>query len=96
MLLDRIPADKAKHFLAGSIIGMIGALVSARLHIPPYQGAVGLALLAGIVKEGKDAYTNKKMTGDWLGFPRGFPHGVEGWDALATTLGGAVVAAPLF
>lgn len=92
MFLRDIPEDKAKHYIAGTIAATVGAL---SFHSMMWQAAILAALAAGILKECADAIINKKATGQWLGDPKGQPHGVEWQDALATALGSVPVALPL-
>jgi len=97
--IDRIPADKARHYLAGTIVAALAACAAALAGLAPLlviSASVGAAVLAGLAKEGMDLRANKRATGKWLGDPRGTPHGVEWHDALATALGGAPVALSLF
>lgn len=95
--LDKLPPDKAKHALGGALLGTVAACATVVSGYAGFawQAAVTVALLAGVLKEVLDAKANRKATGKWLGEPRGTPHGVEGLDALATALGGCIVALPL-
>jgi hypothetical protein len=96
VILDKVQPDKALHFMGGALVGAVGGIAATRLGINPWMGCVGASFIAGLLKEIADARANVKATGKIRGVPVGYPHGVEGLDALATTLGGVVVAAPLF
>ena len=96
-VIDRIPPDKARHFVAGTMVAALAACAAALVGLPGLLvacAAVAAALLAGGYKEAADLRANKRATGKWLGVPRGTPHGVEWHDMLATGLGGAPVAFP--
>jgi hypothetical protein len=87
--LDRVPYDKAKHYLGGTLISLVASLLCIYLLKKPalaWQLGLGAATLAGVLKEGTDWALNKY---------RGTAHGVEFYDALATALGGLSVALPL-
>ena len=86
--IDRVPYDKAKHYLGGTLICMVCALVCIFLKKPhlAWQVGLGAATGVGVLKEGLDWALNKY---------RGTTHGVEFKDALATALGGLTVALPL-
>ena len=96
--IDRIPPDKARHFVAGTIVATLAACAAAFVGLAGSLvacAAVAAAALIGGAKEVMDARGNKRATGKWLGEPRGTPHGVEWHDALATALGAAPVALTL-
>ena len=85
-----VPKDKALHFGAGVIAGLVGYIASRMLHPPgvPFV-AVALAVLAGIAKEGFDYWRNLQAAKAGIQTP---PHDVDLWDAVSTGLGGLVVA----
>jgi len=98
-IIDRIPPDKARHFVAGTIVAALAACATAFVGLPGLVvacAAVAAAVLAGGYKEAADLRANKRATGKWLGEPRGTPHGVEWQDAIATAMGAAPVALPMF
>jgi hypothetical protein len=86
-----IPADKANHFIGGALIALVVLLASRQWGILPTLQPADLALaaaaLAGIGKEAIDKALNMRAAaaGQTL------PHGVEGYDILATVAGGALV-----
>lgn len=87
-LLDKIPQDKAKHYIAGSMVACVAAAVCIRINPSvAWQAAIGASLILGVLKEGLDYYQNRTQ---------GTAHGVEFWDAFATAMGGVPVALPLF
>ena len=93
--IDRIPPDKARHFVAGTMVAALAACAAALVGFAgPLVAcaAVAAAVLIGGAKEVMDARANKRATGKWLGEPRGTPHGVEWHDVLATAMGAAPVA----
>ena len=73
MNFDLIPADKAKHFLYGSIAATLGAIVAVNLGIPPEALAFLFALALGCAKEVYDKLVSKST--------------LDMWDAAATTAG---------
>lgn len=86
MNIPLIPHDKANHFIYGLAIGFA---VQVACVIIGYSAAAPLAsfflaAIAGGVKEGMDAWANRKAKK--VGLPE--PHGVESWDWVATTFGG--------
>ena len=96
--IDRIPPDKARHFLAGTIVATLAACAAALAGLSALLvacAAVAAAVLIGSAKEVMDARANKRATDKWFGDPRGTPHGVEWHDALATAMGAAPVALTL-
>jgi hypothetical protein len=72
-MFDPIPADKAKHFLYGSVAAVLGAIVAAKIHYPAEVVAFLFALTLGFGKEIYDKVTGK-----------GVP---DMWDVAATTAG---------
>lgn len=87
-LLNRIPQDKAKHYIAGSMVACVAAAVCIRINpAVAWQAALWAPLILGVLKEAIDYYQNSTQ---------GTAHGVEFWDAFATALGGVPVALPLF
>jgi hypothetical protein len=82
-ITDRFAADKIMHFIVGAAIGLVGLFVYGPL------GAIGWAFMAGILKEIYDYLMNERALKAGLAPP----HGVELKDAIATTLGGVLVAA---
>lgn len=75
---DIIPADKAKHFLYGSVAAVLGAIVAAKIHYPAEVVAFLFAVALGFGKELYDKVTGK-----------GTP---DMWDVVATTAGCIPVA----
>lgn len=56
-----IPHDKANHAVAGSWVGLVGALAGRFFNLPPGPCAIGLAFVVGLARE---AY-GKHKTGVW-------------------------------
>lgn len=85
-----IREDKANHAIDGAVVYAVAAGVGRALGVPMHREvALGVALLAGCAKEGYDAWSNWRLTGDWrLG-----RHTVEPWDVGATFLGALTVYA---
>ena len=86
MNLPQLPPDKANHALYGALIFNVAFIASHSLLI----SSVVVAVIA-VAKEISDAVINWRATGD----PMHGPHGVELLDAVATCLGGILVALPL-
>ena len=86
MNLPQLPPDKANHALYGALIFNVAFFASHSLLI----SSVVVAVIA-VAKELSDAVINWRATGD----PMHGPHGVELMDAVATCLGGILVALPL-
>ena len=86
MNLPQLPPDKANHALYGALIFDVAFIASHSLLI----SSVVVAVIA-VAKELSDAVINWRATGD----PMHGPHGVELMDAVATCLGGILVALPL-
>jgi hypothetical protein len=86
MELPELPADKANHYLYGSVIDVtlfVGlAFLTKNPHLSSHL-SFGLTALIGALKEGKDAWINYRTTGNW----KTGPHCVEGKDAMATAMG---------
>jgi hypothetical protein len=92
MTLPTIPHDKALHFIYGAIIFCV-LFVLATLVIPHYEMyvAAGAVVFFAVGKELLDVASN------YLAKKKGLvpTHGVEVMDAVATCVGGVVVAIPL-
>lgn len=88
-----VAPDKAGHYIAGSVVGGIAALVAVqtRYAIVAWLAAVLCAAVVGALKEISDWWQNYRAAR--RGEPP--PHGVESADWFATTLGALPVAAPL-
>lgn len=87
--IDHIPPDKARHFIGGSLVGMVAASVCVVV-APMYAWAASsaaAAALAGIAVELMQARANRKA-GAAL-------RDVSMADATYTAAGGAIVAVPL-
>ena len=84
--------DKANHFIYGAIIFCVGYLCSFLWFPEPLWAAMALVALFAVGKEAYDHWHNLQS------IKRGVipTHGVELMDILATVVGGAVVALPLF
>lgn len=84
--MPMLPQDKANHAIYGAGLALIAAVVGSHAFgLPGAPVALGVAALAGAVKEASD-YLANRLSGVHL-------HDVEFLDFLATTCGGAVVAA---
>ena len=82
--IDRIPADKAHHFILGVIASLVKAITAALLGIPnPNMIGAVAGVFIGIAKEVRDWLDNRKLRS----MKR---HGVEFYDFLATALGALV------
>ena len=100
-MFDLIPQDKATHEVYGARIGAVAAaaayVAAFAIGWPKYAlpaaaaAAAVLALAAGLAKEQLDKRANARAHDE--GLPP--PHSVESADAVATLLGGVVVALPL-
>lgn len=86
MSLPQLPLDKANHFVYGSAIGAVLYCVAFTVTKNPLMSAhcalLGTAV-AGLLKEGVDAFQNWRATGN----PMNGPHGVEWADAAVTAAG---------
>lgn len=78
MTFPQLPADKANHFVYGSLAALAGAVVAARFGGSPAFAAACWALCVGVLKEIWDGCTG-------YGEP-------DPLDAIATALGGVPVA----
>ncbi len=85
-----IRADWANHFAWGYILASVAAGICIAIGHREFArfAAIGTSSAAGLIKEGVDALVNYRATGNW----RKGPHGVEGYDFLATALGGVPVS----
>ena len=82
-----IPHDKALHVIAGLIVFILAAAAGAYCGIPAWRElAVVAAFVVGLLKELTDYLANRRA----LAEGRQAPHGVEAWDVVATTCGGAL------
>ena len=91
--LDKLPPDKARHFIGGALVAAVAGALAMRSHAAlAWQIAIAVALGFGVAKEAADYALNRRAMKAGLAPP----HGVEAMDALATTAGGVVVALPLF
>jgi hypothetical protein len=86
--LPNLPHDKANHAIWGAILAFGVYVVASVLDIP-FAAELGLmaAVAAAIYKELTDKLANIKAAK--LG--RKPPHGVEFYDAVATTAGGLII-----
>jgi hypothetical protein len=86
MNLPFLPQDKANHFIYGTVLAVLAAGLAVAFGYREFAGcaALGTSSWAGVAKEAHDAWVNYKTTGNW----KTGPHGVEGYDFLATALGG--------
>lgn len=86
-----VPADKAKHFMWGTILVVVLTLFFIWIGRPTMEAktyaAIAVALI-GAGKEGLDAYSNYRMDKVKSEAPR---HGVEFLDWLATSVPGALL-----
>jgi len=83
-----IREDKANHAIDGAAVYFAAAFAGRLLGLPFHREvALAVAAVAGLAKEGYDAWSNWRLTGDWrLG-----RHRVEAWDVGATFLGALAV-----
>lgn len=88
-LKDRIAHDKVLHFCAGILFGILGGALAVVFSGSAWW-AVAAAMLAGLLKEGLDAFANYRTP---VGVVK--PHTVDPLDVLWTALGGVVVALAL-
>jgi hypothetical protein len=81
-----IPADKAKHFVGGSVVYQVGAGLAQACGHPELRAPAGTAAAGavGLIKERWDWWKNRQAR------KRGEspPHRVEFADAFATLMGG--------
>lgn len=92
-ILDKLPPDKARHAVAGSLVAGVASALAMRVH-PPFAWQAGMlaAVAAGLAKEVLDHRANAKAAAAG----QAPPHEVSGMDALATALGGVPVSAAPF
>jgi hypothetical protein len=86
MNLPQLPEDKANHYVYGSLIdvGLFFVIFSLTKNLQLANHlAFALTALIACLKEGLDAWENRRATGDYFYGPRG----VEFNDALATAMG---------
>lgn len=85
-----IPQDKANHAIYGGAIALVAAAIAHVAGAREWQAqiALGASCAAGVAKEVADYIVARRQraAGDAV------THGVDGWDAAATALGGMVVA----
>lgn len=83
MNLPLLPQDKANHAIYGALIALVVGVVLTR------EWGLVAAIGMGALKEASDYALNRRA------IARGElpPHGVEAYDLIATSLGGAVVYA---
>lgn len=92
MNLPMLDADKANHFIYGSVAATvsraIGTYLLPQYGIPPAAAAMAGSCFAGVLKEGMDWYANRQAVA------RGevAPHTVDPYDFVATAAGGVPVA----
>jgi len=88
-LTNLVPADKIGHFLGGALVAL-----PAQFFLGAHGPLVGLttAAIVGVIKELLDWYlaSGQKRRGEQV------THSVEALDAIATTLGGALVSAVFY
>lgn len=87
-----IPHDKALHFIYGALIFCVGYLGTFQWFQAPLWAAMALVALFAVGKEAYDHWHNLQSIKQGV-IPT---HGVELMDTIATVVGGAVVALPLF
>ena len=89
MRLNLFDADKAGHYIAGSAVAALAAIIALRLGPAwAWVAALGAGVLAGVAKEAHDAWANRRA-GTQV-------HVVDAADAVATAIGALPVAAPLY
>ncbi|HNB05743.1 MAG TPA: hypothetical protein PKV97_07420 [Thauera aminoaromatica] len=90
MQLPMIPQDKANHAIYGGAIALVAAAIAHVAGAREWQAqiALGAACAAGVAKEVADYIVARRQraNGDAV------THGVDGWDAAVTALGGMAVA----
>lgn len=89
-VLTKLGADKVQHFLFGMMFSVFVAGICAVFALSvqaTFLVCWGASAALGAVKEALDLAAN--ITAASAGLPA--PHGVELWDALATSFGGAYV-----
>lgn len=93
-ILDKIPPDKARHAVAGSLVAGVASALAMRVH-PPFAWQAGMlaAVAAGLVKE---LVIDKRANAKAAAAGQAPPHEVSGMDALATALGGVPASAAPF
>ncbi len=106
MILETLAPDKARHYIAGNLAGIVGSAVAVIYGYPELAGwSANLgALAAGLLKEGVDWLANEVVraanhasdvaaidAGLPLQTPQPLPHSVELADVLATWVGGIQV-----
>jgi hypothetical protein len=83
-----VPYDKRLHLAAGATLAIIVQIVLIlALGRPVMWAGMGLAVLAGLVKEANDRWENMRAADE--GLPN--PHGVEVLDIVATAFGGIII-----
>ena len=90
--MPKPPYDKCLHFIYGAIIFCVGYLGTFAWFPWPLEASMALVALFAVGKELVDRWSNLQA------IKRGVipTHGVEVMDTVATILGGAVTALPLF
>lgn len=81
-MLPQLPVDKANHFVYG--VGIALAILATG---QPVEIVTLVTVALAFAKEGLDALQNYLKTGSW----KTGPHGVEIFDAVATSAGGVCV-----
>jgi hypothetical protein len=88
MRVNLFDADKAGHYIAGSAVAAIAAIIALRLWPAwAWASAIAAAALVGAAKELYDGWRNRRAGTE-------VAH-VEPADTLATALGAVPVAAPM-
>lgn len=87
-MLPQLPADKANHYLYGSIAAAVATPIGAYFGLPREVSALIGSTSAGVLKEVLDAVQN------YLARRRGEQplHSVDVYDFLATAAGGLPLA----
>lgn len=83
-LSNLIGPDKVLHIAGGIFFGFVGAILGVVLGLNPLICGIGLAVVAGVAKEGLDYVKNQRA----VAAGQSKPHGVEFLDAFYTGLGG--------
>ena len=88
MNFPTIPYDKALHFIYGAVICLVSFYALKVFGVSgPKHWALGVAVLAGVAKEGLDFAMNKKS----VAAGQTAVHTVSMPDAVATAAGGVLV-----
>lgn len=88
MNLPQLPADKANHYLYGSLAAAVAVPIGGYFGVPANASALCGAVIAGALKELSDLVSNLIAIKQGKTPPNVF----DAWDFVATAAGGLPVA----